>query len=177
MSYRPTGNEPRGEWARFLIRQRQERDWSATQAFEALREGLRLGPKSRAAYLRFETGDRVPDKAEQDFFVTFFGSGPNDKDRAGVAARASEGSDLTAAIREAGALHAAAIDRQTAVMAELVEELRKLAWANVDLHQEVGEVLGRVRVFPSPATFRSDAPEQDWPGSPPAAPPESRGSR
>jgi hypothetical protein len=57
---------------------RRDRDWSQTQAFEALREGLRLGPKSRASYIKIDMGARVPTLDEGEFLIRFFGRNPDD---------------------------------------------------------------------------------------------------
>lgn len=57
---------------------RKERDWSQSQAFEALREGLRFGPRSRASYRAIDMGTRPPTPSEADFLVRYFGSSPDD---------------------------------------------------------------------------------------------------
>jgi len=51
MSYRPSSKEPTTAWARHLDAVRRERDWSATQLFEAVAPKLGLGPKSRSAFV------------------------------------------------------------------------------------------------------------------------------
>lgn len=60
MPYRPPSTPPKGRWAVFLHEERRARDWNQTQAFEALREGLRLGQKSRASYVALDMGARQP---------------------------------------------------------------------------------------------------------------------
>jgi hypothetical protein len=57
---------------------RQDRDWSQTQAFEALHEGLKFGPKSRASYIALDAGHRPPKPDEQTFLVSYFGKSPDD---------------------------------------------------------------------------------------------------
>lgn len=57
---------------------RQDRDWSQTQAFEALREGLQFGPKSRASYIALDMGHRPPRPDEQEYLVGYFGKSPDD---------------------------------------------------------------------------------------------------
>jgi len=57
---------------------RQDREWSQQQGFEALREGLHLGPKSRASYIAIDMGHRQPTVAEQAFLVSYFGKSPDD---------------------------------------------------------------------------------------------------
>lgn len=96
--YRAPLRAPQGEWARFIHRMRQERDWSSQAAFEALREVLRLGPKSRASYLRLESGERTIRDWEQDALVDYFGQGPSDEDR--VEPTPPVDYDLVTALRE-----------------------------------------------------------------------------
>jgi transcriptional regulator with XRE-family HTH domain len=78
VSYQPPGIGPRGRWARYLRHMRKELGWSQTKAFEALREGLKLGPKSRASYTALESGKRQPRVGEQEFFIRYFGKSPDD---------------------------------------------------------------------------------------------------
>jgi transcriptional regulator with XRE-family HTH domain len=73
-----TMTKPRGRWAWFLQRMRQERGWSQQRAFEELRVGLHLGPKSRASYRAIDIGERLPTPAEQEFFVKYFRKSPDD---------------------------------------------------------------------------------------------------
>lgn len=80
VSYRPRTVPPRSDWGRFLVRMRQERDWSAVQAHEALHEGLGLKLKSKASYTAIEDGrDLRP--SEERYLREFFGGGPTDVDR------------------------------------------------------------------------------------------------
>ncbi len=78
MTYRPSSRPPQGRWALFLHEQRRSRDWSQSQAFEALRAVLGLGPRSRASYLALDMGDREPRAGEQAALVAFFGAEPSD---------------------------------------------------------------------------------------------------
>jgi hypothetical protein len=57
---------------------RRDRDWSQQQAFEALRDGLHFGPKSRASYTAIDMGRRPPTPGEQAFLVKYFGKSPDD---------------------------------------------------------------------------------------------------
>jgi hypothetical protein len=57
---------------------RQERGWSQQHAFEELRVGLHLGPKSRASYRALDVGERLPTPSEQEFFVKYFRKSPDD---------------------------------------------------------------------------------------------------
>jgi hypothetical protein len=57
---------------------RQDREWSQQQGFEELREGLHLGPKSRAAYAAIDMGQRPPTPDEAAFLIAYFGKGPDD---------------------------------------------------------------------------------------------------
>lgn len=80
MTYRPPSATPRGRWAAFLHQQRRERDWSQQQAFEALHEGLGLGPRSRASYVALDMGDRQPKPHEAAFLGSYFGAEPSNED-------------------------------------------------------------------------------------------------
>ena len=57
---------------------RKDRDWSQQQGFEALREGLGFGPKSRASYVAIDMGKRPPTTDEAKFLVRYFGKSPDD---------------------------------------------------------------------------------------------------
>lgn len=57
---------------------RKDRGWSQQQGFEALRDGLHLGPKSRASYVAVDMGKRKPTSEEARFLVSFFGQSPED---------------------------------------------------------------------------------------------------
>lgn len=118
--YRPPSRPPRGAWAKFLHRERQRRDWSQSQAFEQLREGLGLGVRSRASYVALDMGDRQPHPEEVAFLETFFGASPSDEPEPIAALPA----DLSAVV--------AALDRQTAVIADLVAVLRERTLPAVD---------------------------------------------
>lgn len=75
---------------------RRTRDWSQQQAFEELREGLGLGPKSRASYIKLDMGPRPPNVRQQEYLVAYFGQTPDDP----IVSPSSEGDQLVAAIRE-----------------------------------------------------------------------------
>lgn len=112
MSYRAPTKAPVTAWGRFLVRRRSELDWSATQAFEAVREGLHLSPKSRTAYLPFEF-DREPNADEAAVFMAVFGGEPDERD---VIARplgpADDVSSLVAELRETNALLRQLVEQQ-----------------------------------------------------------------
>lgn len=81
MSYRPPSKPPKTDWGRFIVRKRKELDWSATEAFEAVRAGLGLKLKSRSAYLPYEF-DRIPNDAQVAVFREIFGGVPDERDAA-----------------------------------------------------------------------------------------------
>lgn len=112
---------------------RRERDWSATQAHEALHVGLGLGAKSRAAYVAIEDGRPLRER-EQEYLRGYFGGGPTDEDRdPSAGTEANVPADLASAIRE------------------LVEELRASRLARVDLEERVGalETAAKLRDRPT----------------------------
>lgn len=74
---------------------RRTRDWSQQQAFEELRDGLGLGPKSRASYIKMDMGPRPPNVRQQEYLVAYFGQTPDDP----VVAVTGESDQLVAAIR------------------------------------------------------------------------------
>jgi hypothetical protein len=93
---------------------RRDLDWSQQQAFEALRDGLKLGPKSRASYIAIDMGKRAPTLKEQEFLVDYFGKSPDDfPDEPGPTERTDV---LVAALRG-----------QTDAISALVAELRLTA--------------------------------------------------
>jgi hypothetical protein len=76
--YRPPSRPPKGRWARWLHHVRRQRDWSQTQAFEALlAAGMAWSPKSRASYLAIDMGDREPKADEIPILTRVFGA-PDD---------------------------------------------------------------------------------------------------
>lgn len=146
---------------------RQVRDWSQTQAFEALRDGLDLGPRSRAAYIKLDMGERPPRPREQQFLIEYFGSGPDDIPTIGA--------DKDPLVE--------AINGQTEAINALVAELRgwssnpRLApYRDAELVDRVlgsGGELGRRRARrPAP-----EAPEAPSPSPEPPAPSKGAGSR
>lgn len=74
---------------------RRTRDWSQQQAFEELRQGLGLGPKSRASYIKLDMGPRPPNVRQQEYLVAYFGQTPDDP----PPLVAGEKDELVAAIR------------------------------------------------------------------------------
>ena len=78
---------------------RRDLDWSQQQAFEALRAGLKLGPKSRASYIAIDMGKRAPTLKEMEFLVSYFGKSPEDfPDEPGDAEPVASIQGLTVAI-------------------------------------------------------------------------------
>jgi hypothetical protein len=109
VSYRPPATPPRGRWARFLHQMRKEREWSQQQGFEALRDGLHFGPKSRASYIAIDMGHRPPTAGEQDFLIRYFGKSPDD------VAELGDPEEVDPVV--------AAIDRQTAMLKSVLDAL------------------------------------------------------
>jgi transcriptional regulator with XRE-family HTH domain len=109
--YRTHASAPRGRWARWLHRMRKDRGLSQTQAFEALREDLNLGPRSRASYRAIDMGDRPPTPREAEVLVRYFGSSPDDLPEI------TEDTETPASLVDA-------IKVQTGALLALVEELR-----------------------------------------------------
>jgi hypothetical protein len=71
--YVPLSRPPKGAWARHIQAKRQEWGWSQQHAFEQLREGLHLGPKSRASYVKIDEGGRQPTADEAAYLASVFG--------------------------------------------------------------------------------------------------------
>lgn len=108
--YRPPSKEPKGRWARHIHAKRRELGWSQTRGFEAVREGMGLSEKSRAAYIAVDMGDRQPTAKEEAALIAVYGIPEEPQD----ALEATETPDgLVEAIRA-----------QTAAMLALVEEIR-----------------------------------------------------
>ncbi len=139
VSYRPPGKDPLTNWGRFLVRRRRELDWSATQAFEAVREGLGLGVKSRSAYLPFEY-DREPDDAEAAVFRDVFGGEPDEQDRRGEPTNAPD--ELVKAIRD-----------QTEAINRLIERFDSLA--SQAIRDGVADAMKEAAALQAAATSRS----------------------
>lgn len=74
--YRPPSAEPRGRWARHIHAKRREWGWSQTRGFEAVREGLGLSEKSRAAYITLDMGPREPNEVEAAALAAVYGYPP-----------------------------------------------------------------------------------------------------
>src|SRR4051794_10269098 len=104
VSYRPRSTPPASDWGRFLVRMRQERDWSAVQAHEHLHEGLGLKPKSKASYTALEDG-KPPSATQERFLRAYFEGGPGERDRdpskaEAVSSDGAASADLVEAIRD-----------------------------------------------------------------------------
>lgn len=113
-------NPPRGKWGTFLVREREARGWTQETAFDALRSGLGLGPKSRSSYVGLERGSKLPDREQREYLVQFYGAEPAD-----VPESPSEQATLIAALT-----------RQAEAMEALVGELR-MARTTQDARDEV----------------------------------------
>ena len=133
---------------------RRERDWSAQQAHEALREGLGLAPKSRAAYVAIEDGRPLRPR-EETFLRAYFNGGPTGEDADPSAHREAGESTPHAGLPE----HLAAITAQTAAMNALVSRLDQLLPSD-----RVREMLAWAAEH-MPDESLSPAPTQDLPGS------------
>lgn len=70
--YRNPSKQPRTAWAVHIDRYMREHGMSQQGAFEAARQALGLGPKSRAAFLPFLEG-REPDTREAEALASVFG--------------------------------------------------------------------------------------------------------
>lgn len=156
--YRPPSSAPVGAWATHIHAKRRERGWSQTRGFEVAREhGLPLSDRSRSAYIAIDMGKRQPTAAELPALIATYGK-PEP---------VPEYNDTGPAISEAGEI-AAAIREQTAVIRELLDEIRGTRTSAVD------QALREIRDFAA----RSGLPLQPDPpsepgtasGSPPAAP-------
>lgn len=129
--YRPPSNEPKGRWAKHIHAVRRERGWSQTRGFEAVREGLGLGPKSRAAYIPLDDGRRAPSASEEAVLADVYGwppespTEPPERPESGV-------TGLDALV--------AAIAEQTRVMGELVKELRVARGVTEGVRERVAAV-------------------------------------
>ena len=109
--YRPPSSEPQGRWAKHIHAKRREWGWSQTRGFEAVREGLGLGPKSRAAYITLDQGPRVPTTGEEQALAAVYGYPPE------VAPEPLEATQTPDSL-------VTALRAQTAAIRELVEEMR-----------------------------------------------------
>ena len=83
MGYRPPSVEPRGAWAKAIHRKRRELNISQQRAFEMLGPALGFGPKSRAAYIALDMGQRPPTEAESKVLAEWLGAYPEEPHTAG----------------------------------------------------------------------------------------------
>lgn len=114
--YRPPSTEPKGRWARHIHAFRKAQGWSQTRGFEAVRAGLGLGEKSRAAYIAIDQGLRAPKPSEEEALAAVYGW-PSDEPAPEVAL---EGQDaLLAEIRALRLAVEAQTEAQTRGMAGL----------------------------------------------------------
>lgn len=119
-SYRPPSREPKGRWARHIHAVRRARGWSQTAGFEAVREGMGLSPKSRAAYIAVDMGERQPTPKEEAALIAVYGLPP-------------EASEMPLEATESGDALVEAIRAQTKAMLALVaaiegERAERVAW-------------------------------------------------
>lgn len=138
--YRPPTYAPPTPWSRYLHDQLRRRDWSYTRAFEELREGLGLAPKSRTAFTDWVlNGKRPPSPREAEFLRSYFGGGPEDLPEVKEAPPVDP---VAAAIDR----QTKAIEAQTAAFNDLAGALRQLATATIGgqdaLRNELLKVLG-----------------------------------
>jgi hypothetical protein len=105
---------------------RRDLGWSQQQAFEALREGLHLGPKSRASYIAIDMGKRLPTVGEQEFLIRYFGKSPDDfPDDLGDAEPADLLVDALRGQTDAISALVGRLDRLTAEQAAIAVEMMK----------------------------------------------------
>lgn len=128
----------RGPFGRWLLQQRSARYRTQAEALDAMRRlaQLHIHPSE---YAQWESGSRVPgdDNPKVQGLYAFFGSKPEVE-----TATAPASSDAVAA----------AIDRQTAVLADLVRELREMREAQGGTTDALSQVLGAL--LPADATAR-----------------------
>ena len=118
--YRPPSSEPRGRWAQHLHAERKARNWSQTRAFEELREGLRLSPRSRSAYIAVDMGKRQPTQAEAEYLASVFGWPPDGPPEPLEQAQAP--ADLIAALMAQTAAINALVARLDSLASEAIRE-------------------------------------------------------
>lgn len=151
MSYRAPAKAPLTDWGRFIVRRRAELAWSATRAFEAVRDGLNLGPKSRSAYLAFEY-DREPTEQEAAVFREVFGGEPGPEDRGQIA----PSNDLLSELRETNRLLRLLVEQQTRIGDG------QLAWGTA-LAGIAGLVPGLRQIAETPAASTPRSPDANSP--------------
>ena len=126
--YRPPSTEPRGKWARAIHAKRRELGLSQTGGFEVLGERLGLGPKSRAAYVAIDLGQRLPTDAEAAVIADWLGGYPaDDMETSGSVLNA--GPDVSSYLTR--------IDSLVGTVSELVAELRATRRDRDDLSERV----------------------------------------
>lgn len=114
VTYRARAVPPASDWGRFLVRMRQEKDWSAVQAHEALHDGLGLRLKSKASYTALEDG-KAPSPAQERFLREFFHDGPTEADRDPMAGTGGDTPAVPAAYLER-------IDALLVTVGQLIEQ-------------------------------------------------------
>ncbi len=146
--YRPPSTEPRGKWAKRIHEKRRADGLSQTGAFELLGSRLGFGPKSRFSYVALDMGTREPTEHEAAVLAEWLGGYPSDEPQ--DALQATQTPDPVAA----------AIDRQTAALEALVDEL--LRWRTEDRARldQVEAVLDELvaGTLGAPGTRESDDP-------------------
>lgn len=151
--YRPPSKEPKGRWARHIHAKRREFGWSQTRGFEAVREGMGLSEKSRAAYIAIDMGDRQPTAAEETVLIAVYGipEEPAQKE-AGPALSGEAGyQSVVAAIDRQTAAIVAAIQGRDAVLEGLLSELGRYRESQL-------QVIRALQEAPRPEPMPADEP-------------------
>lgn len=138
MGYRPPSVEPRGAWAKAIHRKRRELNVSQQRAFEMLGASLGFGPKSRAAYIALDMGQRPPTEAESKVLAEWLGGYPEEPSTAG--------SDIGRHTPFDPAAYLERIDALVGSVSELVAEVRAARQERDDLLERVGALEAAARL-------------------------------
>lgn len=143
--YVPLSRPPRGAWARHIQAKRREWGWSQQHAFERLRDGLHLGPKSRASYVKIDEGGRQPTEDEAAYLASVFGWPEDEAAEPPAQADAilTAVNALVQELREERAALLAALSEQGRVIAVLLARLQGLEESQIStllaqLQQQAG---------------------------------------
>jgi hypothetical protein len=168
--YRPPSSEPQGKWAHAIHRKRRSDGISQTGAFELLGAKLGLGPKSRAAYVAIDMGEREPTEAESKVLVEWLGYYPEDNDAG------TDGSDTTVSVPAAYLARidslVAELQADRALIRELLGMLRPLSQEDVARAAARAELAAREAPTPmsDPSPDRPDSGEGPTPSRPSLVP-------
>lgn len=119
MAYRPSSKPLQTAWARHLDNIRRERDWSATQLFEYVREPLKLAPKSRSAFVG--QLDRDPRPSYLPVLRSLFGDPPAEP--APTTREPGQSTDVTRLVEAV----TAALEAQTRYLTQIADLRAELA--------------------------------------------------